>query len=146
MAISFSEESLSDDAKKALKNAKNKSEYIRQAVEFYVSNAGVTNLDVITELRSIRDELSLMKSGVTAIQSHAVASPAVAIERQMEPVSISAEDQRDVRTYEAAIHEHMKNPVTHTLDEVERELGIKKGNELDEMLMGSIAMFIGDDD
>jgi len=35
------------------------------------------------------------------------------------------EDEYDLKAYEKAIAEHKKNPVTFSLDEVERELGLQ---------------------
>lgn len=35
------------------------------------------------------------------------------------------EDEYDLRAYEKAMEEYRKNPVTYTLDEVEKELGLK---------------------
>jgi len=35
------------------------------------------------------------------------------------------EDEYDLKVYEKAMEEYRKNPVTYTLDEVERELGLK---------------------
>jgi len=35
------------------------------------------------------------------------------------------EDEYDLKAYEKAMAEHKKNPVTYSLDEVERELGLQ---------------------
>jgi len=35
------------------------------------------------------------------------------------------EDEIDLKLYESAMAEFIKNPVTYTLDEVERELGLR---------------------
>lgn len=35
------------------------------------------------------------------------------------------EDEYDLKSYEKAMAEHKKNPVTYSLDEVERELGLR---------------------
>lgn len=35
------------------------------------------------------------------------------------------EDEYDLHVYEAALAEHYKNPATYSLEEVERELGLK---------------------
>lgn len=35
------------------------------------------------------------------------------------------EDEYDLMAYEKATEEYLKNPMTHTLDDVEKELGLK---------------------
>ena len=35
------------------------------------------------------------------------------------------EDEYDLKAYEKAISEYRKNPVTYSLDEIEREIGMK---------------------
>ncbi len=35
------------------------------------------------------------------------------------------EDEFDLKAYERAMDEHQKNPVTYSLDDIERELGLR---------------------
>ena len=36
------------------------------------------------------------------------------------------EDEFDLKAYEAAMAEHQSNPVTYSLEEIEKELGLRK--------------------
>lgn len=36
------------------------------------------------------------------------------------------EDEFDLKAYERAMEEHQKNPVTYSLDDIERELGLRE--------------------
>lgn len=56
LGIQISEHNLSPEAKEALNNAKNKSQFLRDAIEFYVRR-GEQNKDIEKDIREIKDLL-----------------------------------------------------------------------------------------
>lgn len=59
MSIQISESKLSPEARKALQNAKSKSQFMRDAIEFYVKNRDASSdSELLNDIREIKNMLS----------------------------------------------------------------------------------------
>lgn len=70
MAIQITEKHLSPEAKKALDNAVNKSQFLRDAIEFYVRRGQVSECENVGENTTLREELKEIKSILAQLTSN----------------------------------------------------------------------------
>lgn len=79
MAIQISEKGLSPEAKRALNNAKNKSQFMRDAIEYYVKSGNIQDTveiscdseikEDIKEIKEILKNLSINRSALESVTS-----------------------------------------------------------------------------
>lgn len=69
--------------------------------------------------------LRLSKEDTEIVKSYAEMHNMSLSELFRKAVMERIEDEYDLISYDKAVEEYHKNPVTYTLDEIERELGLK---------------------
>ncbi len=69
--------------------------------------------------------LRLSDEETSLIKSYAKIKKVSVSELIRNAVMEQIEDEYDLKAYEKAMEEYKKNPVTYSLDEVEKELGLK---------------------
>lgn len=102
MAIQISEDKLSEKARKALKNSKNKSQFLRDAIEFYVSSQMP---EILTELKEIKQLIISNSQAFQAFSEQAAVNEAKA---ENEQKSLNFEKANETKQLQA-VQNDVKN-------------------------------------
>lgn len=102
MAIQISEGKLSEKARKALKNSKNKSQFLRDAIEFYVSSQMP---EILTELKEIKQLIISNSQAFQAFSEQAAVNEAKA---ENEQKSLNFEKANETKQLQA-VQNDVKN-------------------------------------
>jgi len=102
LAIQISEGKLSEKARKALKNSKNKSQFLRDAIEFYVSSQMP---EILTELKEIKQLIISNSQAFQAFSEQAAVNEAKA---ENEQKSLNFEKANETKQLQA-VQNDVKN-------------------------------------
>ena len=91
MAIQISEHKLSPLAQQALSNAKNKSQFLRDAIEYYVSSE-LNNLDIKEDIKEIKNILKQLASQTVYDETVATKN-----EEEKENITVNINSNDDIK-------------------------------------------------
>jgi len=91
MAIQISEHKLSPLAQQALNNAKNKSQFLRDAIEYYVSSE-LNNLDIKEDIKEIKNILKQLASQTVYDETVATKN-----EEEKENITVNINSNDDIK-------------------------------------------------
>lgn len=149
MGITISEKYLSPQVKKALANAKNKSQFIREALDFYVSRESI-EVGSDTESIVVKEMDSEMKSDIKEIKklllnmSTIPAYTESAISKDV--ISTSNEQSQPVKVIDTVTDEVPVKPIeplntAMVQDDDNSDMSEEEKQRIQEMLENSINMF-----
>ncbi len=129
MAIQISTDKLSGEAKAVLDNTKNKSQFMRDAIEFYVSN------------RSIKDDLDEIKAVLRQIAENKITS---FDNSQIQEIRVKAVPETIEPTYQVTPKKDNTPAISNTANVNQIMTDIKEvetNDEMEDLIDNSLNMF-----
>lgn len=145
MGIQIEENKLSQEAQKALRNAKNKSQFMRDAIEYYVRKEPVAgNFEFSKDIKDIKSMLAtLMENGIQVTESSKQAPMPVA-KHDIEKAAAVPEQKVEPAVKAAPVIRSSATPTGRA-----GTAGEGSSNELEEvgkLIDQSLGLFVDEDD